>query len=61
MQIKGETWLAVSLSTVEREPGEIISQNDKLPYLVPNPGEIHKSMNFDLNSNELVSDTALAV
>ena len=53
--------MAVSLSTVEREPGEIISQNDKLPYLVPNPGEIHKSMNFDLNSNELVSDTALAV
>ncbi|MXQ89132.1 hypothetical protein E5288_WYG015111 [Bos mutus] len=39
-------------STVEREPGEVILQNDKLPYLVLNPGETRKSMNFDLNNNE---------
>lgn len=43
---------------MEREAGKSILQNDKLPSLVGNPGDIWKSMNFDLNNNELVSDTA---
>lgn len=57
MKIHIKRW-AVFLNTEERRPGDTILQSDKLPYLVRNPEEMQKSMNFDVNNNELLSDTA---
>lgn len=53
------TQRATSFDAGEREAREIILQDDELPYLAHNPGEICESMALDVNNNELVSDTAL--